>query len=196
MSIDTRTRRAFELAAVLLDYPHPGLEQAARECAALVISENPMAAQSLYLFADWVAARAIGEVEEIYTRLFELNPICALHIGYHLFGESYKRSLFMLGLKERYQAEGFDAGSELPDHLAVMLRFCARSTNEAAVDELLREAILPVLDKLVILPDQDMADDQVEKPDVPGGYALLLQSLKQIIASRVALSPQLEASLC
>ncbi len=125
-----------------------------------------------------------------------MNPICALHIGYHLFGESYKRSLFLLGLKERYQAEGFDAGSELPDHIAVMLRFCARAADNAAVDEMLRDAVLPVLDKLVILPDQDAAGENTDKLDDPGGYGALLQSLKQIIASRIALSPQLEASLC
>ncbi len=196
MSMDTITRRLFELYAVLLDYPRPGLEQVATECAALVTSENPEAAQSLYLFARWLSARPIGEVEEIYTRLFELNPICALHIGYHLLGESYKRSLFLLGLKERYQAEGFDAGSELPDHIAVMLRFCAKSVDDAGVDEMLREAVLPVLDRLVILPEKDAQEEHADELAIPDGYSALLHSIKQIIASRVGLSPQLEASLC
>ncbi len=77
-----------------------------------------------------------------------------------------------------------------------MLRFCALSTDDAIVAEMLWDAVLPVLDKLVILPEQDAADEQTENLNAPGGYIGLLQSLGQIIASRVGLSPQLEASLC
>jgi nitrate reductase delta subunit len=70
-------------------------------------------------------------------------------VGYHLFGETYKRSVFLLGLKQRYRALGFamDA-AELPDRLSVVLRFLACCPDDALRDELIDEAVLPALGRM------------------------------------------------
>ncbi len=39
--------------------------------------------------------------EELYTRTFDLNPVCALEIGWHLFGEDYERGAFLVRMRDQ-----------------------------------------------------------------------------------------------
>jgi len=148
MPTDSATRRLLGLFARLLDYPTPGLGDAARLGAALTMSYSDKAAALLSEFQEFVEETPPGQLEEIYTGVFELNAAFYPYVGYHLFGETYKRSVFLLELKQRYAAHGFDAGSELADHLAVLLRFVSQCDNAALGEEILRDALLPTLDKI------------------------------------------------
>ncbi len=145
---DAQTRRLFQLFATLFDYPKPGFATAASESAARLALDEPEAAQLLREFATLAAATPLGQMEESYTGVFELNPALCPYIGYHLFGETYKRSVFLLALKEQYRAHDFDAGIELPDHLSVMLRFLSQCSDPAIVAETIEEALLPALEKM------------------------------------------------
>src|SRR3990167_3171137 len=61
--------------------------------------------------------------QEYYVQTFDLMPKCSLYISVHLFGEeSFKRSELMAGLKGVYERHGALQMSELPDHLAVVLK--------------------------------------------------------------------------
>lgn len=141
-------RRLFSLFADLLEYPGARLARAARECEALVAPVNEEAAALLRRFRAFVETTPPGRVEEVYTGTFDLDAACHPYVGYHLFGESYTRSVFLLGLKERYAAHGFSAGTELPDHLAVLLRFLATSDDAGLEAELIHEALLPALERM------------------------------------------------
>ena len=74
-------------------------------------------------FVNSVKGQSRGALEELYTETFDLTPAMTLYIGYHLFGETPKRSSFLVRLEEAYQAHDFDSGTELADHLCVLLRF-------------------------------------------------------------------------
>ena len=137
--------RIFQCFAALLDYPAPGLGEVANDCASLVPDAG---AARLHDFAAFVAEIDPGCLEEIYTGVFELNAACYPYVGYHLFGETYKRSVFLLGLKQRYAAHGFVTGSELADHVAVLLRFVAMCSDATLSEEIIRDALLPALDKM------------------------------------------------
>lgn len=143
------SRRTYHLFADLLDYPRPGLAEAARECEALVSPGHPEAAELLGEFAAWVRATPLGRVEETYTGAFDLGASFCPYVGHHLFGERYERSAFMLELKERYRARGVDAGGELPDHLAPLLRYLAARDDAEPAGELVGEALLPALAKIL-----------------------------------------------
>lgn len=138
----------FRRFAELLEYPGPGLVEAARECEALTGHSVPEAAPLLHEFRSFVEATPAGRVEEIYSATFDLDAAYHPYVGYHLFGETYKRSLFMLELRERYRAQGFVVEQELPDHLAVLLRFLARHSESDLAGEILHEALLPALDRM------------------------------------------------
>lgn len=138
--------------ARLLDYPGPDLAEAAREGARRASPVSPRAATLLAEFAAFLvsaADRRPADLEEAYTRAFELDPLYCPYVGHHLFGESYKRSLFLVGLKERFRAHGFSADHELPDHLAVLLRYLALLGEGEEREELIGEALLPALQALL-----------------------------------------------
>lgn len=136
------------LFADMLEYPRPGLAEIVRECEALVSPGNPEAATLLGGFRALVEEISPGRLEEIYTGTFDLDATCYPYVGYHLFGESYKRSVFLLELRERYRAQGFDVENELPDHLAVLLRFLAINDDVTLTGEIVHEALLPTLERM------------------------------------------------
>ncbi|MBI4537885.1 MAG: molecular chaperone TorD family protein [Gemmatimonadetes bacterium] len=138
--------RLLERFARILEYPGPQVAATARECARLLADESTEAAALLEPFAAYAEAAPLPSLEEAYTSAFELSPAYCAYVGYHLFGESYKRSLFLVGLRELYRSRGLPEGKELPDHLAVILRFLATGDTGTDGEELIREAVLPVLD--------------------------------------------------
>jgi nitrate reductase delta subunit len=179
MPIASTTRRALALLARLLDYPSAGLGDAARECTALVAEYDREAATRVGEFQEFVETVPPGQLEEIYTGVFELNAAFYPYVGYHLFGETYKRSVFLLELKQRYAAHRFDAGAELADHVAVMLRFVSVCDDAALSEEILRDALLPALDKMCGKEENDPAeDDALVQSRGRAAYQQLLRALQ------------------
>ena len=105
-------------------------------------------------------------LEELYTQTFDVTPATSLYLGYHLFGETPKRSEFLIKLTEAYQEHSFSSGIELADHLGVILRYLSVSQNVAFTLPLLEECLLPTLTR---------AEKELNKIDNP--YALVVASL-------------------
>ena len=85
-------RRLYGLFAQLLEYPRGNVAEAARACEALLAREHAEAARLVAEFSVVAESAPPGRLEELYSATFDLNAICHLYVGYHLFGESYKRS--------------------------------------------------------------------------------------------------------
>ncbi|MBV8600653.1 MAG: molecular chaperone TorD family protein [Candidatus Eremiobacteraeota bacterium] len=192
--VDKREARVLELFAELLDYPHPGLVKTARECSAAVAEESADAAKRLEEFAAFLERTSFDLLEEIFTGTFDLNAMRHPYIGYHLFGEAYKRSVFMLELRDRYGKIGFDHGTELPDHIAVMLRFMARCPDREAVAELARDALLPSVEPMMAPPEIEELAEEDRPPvfDIGDDYSRVLDALRLILASRFGPPSELE----
>lgn len=179
-------RRLYGLFAQLLEYPRGSVAEAARQCQALLAVEHPEAASLLAEFAATAEAAPPGRLEEIYTRTFDLNGLCYPYVGYHLFGESYKRSLLLVGLKQRYGAVGLDTGSELADHLAVLLRFLDILDDAQLARELVQEALLPALERMTGNGEGggETPDGEPEAPDPADGrdtYRRVLYALRSVL---------------
>ncbi len=140
--------RLFQLFADLLDYPTPDLARQAGVCAGATAAVAPQAAALLGRFGAHVGAASPAHLEELYTATFDLKPACSPYVGYHLFGESYKRGAFLARLNAEYQARSFAPGNELPDHVAVALRFLATDGDTEFSRVLLREGLRPALEKM------------------------------------------------
>ncbi|ABE64175.1 respiratory nitrate reductase chaperone NarJ [Nitrobacter hamburgensis X14] len=143
------------LFADILDYPVPGLERKADECAALVGAVQPQAAALLKSFRNFTEETSVGKLQEVYSGFFDLNSICHPYVGYQLFGENYKRSIFLVELKKSYRASGFESdASEIPDRLSIVLRFAAQSDGEE-IDALLNKGLLPALERMTTKPETE-----------------------------------------
>ncbi len=134
--------------AEVLDYPGGSLSESANECLRQLDGSFPDIADQMRSFVAFVEGQSRGALEELYAETFDLAPASTLYIGYHLFGETPKRSSFLVRLEEAYQSHDFSSGTELADHLCVLIRFLGVAQDAEFVIPLLEESILPVLDKM------------------------------------------------
>lgn len=135
--------------AEILEYPRSNVLSTAQACRELAAEVSPRAAVHLDAFVRFVAEVSPERLEELYSSTFDLDPTCHPYVGYHLLGESYKRSAFLVGLKERYRAHGFTVpAGELPDHLTILLRFLAVCDDPVLSSEIVHEALLPALARM------------------------------------------------
>jgi nitrate reductase delta subunit len=142
------TKQLCRLFADVLDYPGPSLLESATECIKQLEHSIPGVAEPMQSFVIFARGQSQGELEELYTQTFDITPATTLNVGYHLFGETPKRSAFMTKLQEAYQCQSLSAGTELPDHLCVLLRFFSVARDPEFTIPLLQECVLPVLEKL------------------------------------------------
>jgi nitrate reductase delta subunit len=178
--VDRRLAQAF---ADVLSYPRAPLGDAARACAALAAERTPEAQALLGGFREFVERSSLGELQEAYTAAFDLDslsdlePTCYPYVGHHLFDENHKRSAFLVGLNARYAEHGFAVDGELPDHLAVMLRFVAVCDDDQLATELMADAVLPAV--------QRMADRREEVTPRTGRehFQFLLRALCLVLAA-------------
>ena len=93
-----------------------------------------------------------------------------------------------MGLKERYQTFGYTfSESELADHLAVILGFLAVCDDAVMTKELIRDALLPGLGRMV---KEDQDGDKSPHGDEQGSdrspYQQVLQALRMILEQYLA----------
>lgn len=138
----------YELFAEILDYPGPHFAACVRDCTDLLELESPETAGMLGRFQRYQSAVSLGELQEAYTSVFDMQPECTLNLGYQLLGDDWRRSILLFKLKEMYQANNFDSGCELPDHLCVLLRFLAILKNSSEAAELVDDCLLPTLSRM------------------------------------------------
>ena len=186
----TKHQQALARFADMLEYPGPTLADRAEECRALVAAGHPQAGEMLGRFCAFAQANPAARLEEVYTSIFDMEQDTSPYVGYHLFQESYKRSLFMVELKRRYREQGFSFDKrELADHLGVMLRFLAQSKDAGLNRELIREAILPSLARMLTGGENAAARREGIK-----SYRALLEALQLVLKENLQVSPAGEAA--
>lgn len=148
-------RELLLLLGELLEYPGTDLPAGAARCRDLLADVQPEAAGLMADFAAFMESATSSRREELYTAAFDLNPQCSPYVGYQLLGEDPKRTALMVKLQEIYRGAGFSANGELPDHVAVLLRFLAVLEDEDEERDLTSEALLPALNKMAGLLEEN-----------------------------------------
>jgi len=92
---------------------------------------------------------SLSELQELYARTFDLNPACALEVGYHLFGENYKRGEFLANLRETEAPFDIGQANQLPDYLPVLLRLLTKLDEEDLRLSLITQCLIPALEKML-----------------------------------------------
>lgn len=134
-----RDRITYQLASLLLEYPTeelvervPMLRAAATEGGFRANRVN----RHLVPLLDRLALVPLAQLQAEYVETFDLRRRCCLHLTYYAYGDTRRRGLALLDLKQAYAAAGGRlAEDELPDHLSVLLEFAA--TVDPAVGRVL-----------------------------------------------------------
>lgn len=139
--------RIHDLLGALLSYPERGYHAVAEECRAALAEAHPTVAPRLETFAAATAPMSIEELQELFTRTFDLSPVCSLEIGWHLFGENYDRGALLVKMRQELRRYGISESVELPDHLSHCLALLGRMEPGRAQD-FARSCVLPALEKM------------------------------------------------
>ena len=139
-----------ELIASTLEYPQEDFPEKINELSNRVenLNTKDSSVSLLKKFAEFVNTHKIEELQELYVKTFEVNPVCSLYASIHLFGEeSFKRSDFMARLKQAYNEYGMTFNEkELPDFIPIILRFIAYLKDEKRLGDFIKRCILNPLD--------------------------------------------------
>jgi nitrate reductase delta subunit len=117
---------AWQAQSLLLDYPDERvpdrwdlLDRVARTLP------RPVGAP-LRRFLDHLAATSPAALASDYVATFDSRKRCCLYLTYYAHGDTRKRGMALLRLKQTFAGQGWRlADDELPDHLSVMLEFAA-----------------------------------------------------------------------
>ncbi len=146
----------YEHMARLFDYPqrdYPTWVQSVYDLLAgrhvLAAAEIDAFARSLPTEGEPFTPEALDEVQEIFTRSFDVQAITTLSVGYVMFGDDYKRGEMLVNLNRELREAGIDCGTELPDHLPTVLRLIARWEDRELAREFVEEILHPALERMV-----------------------------------------------
>ena len=146
---EEKLESVYESLADLLDYPRADWRSLIESCGELMSGEIPEIANTFTDFREGVQTLSPSDLQEVYTRTFDLNPVCALEIGYHLFGESYKRGEFLASLHETEAPFNLGQERQLPDYLPVLLRLLTKLEDEELRRALIVECMIPAIEKML-----------------------------------------------
>jgi nitrate reductase delta subunit len=117
---------AWQAQSLLLAYPDDELAGRLGLLRQVAAAAGPRAGGPLLRFLDYAAGTALAELAAEYVATFDHRKRCCLFLTYYAYGDTRKRGMALLRLKNVYAAAGLRlTDDELPDHLAVMLEFAA-----------------------------------------------------------------------
>ncbi len=157
--------------AHLLHYPEEDYRRHLERLSTALTGQQEME-EKLEPFRTFVANSKFTELEELFTRTFDMNPPSCLEVGWHLYGEDYKRGELLVNMRQALAQYHLPESEELPDHMSHCLQLLARMELEEApifVDEYLLPALEKILESL--------------KPENP--FTGLLEALKTLFVDLV-----------
>ena len=131
----------------LLTYPDSQTVEAAEVLYIILQGELPEAAKCMSEFGAFLEQNEHWQIEEAFANTFDLNPECALEVGWHLFGEEYSRGLFLVRMREELRKYGLDESVELPDHITHVLELIGAMPEDEAT-KFVTSCVLPSIKKL------------------------------------------------
>lgn len=137
----------YDSLAALLRYPDRSYLGAVDACRRALEAEDPGLAEPVERFAAATGRMTVAELEELFTRTFDINPMCSLEVGWQLFGEEYARGAFLVRMRQEMRRLGLAESTELPDHLTHVLAILGRMEPDAA-DDFATACVLPALERM------------------------------------------------
>jgi len=133
----------YQALAELFKYPESDAPQLVQACQDLLDKHYPEAGSMLKMFSEKYAELNSDAREELYTKTFDVQPICYLDFGYVIFGEDYKRGSFLLHMQQEQRKINRECSPELPDNMYHMLNLLPVHPDRAFVNELVAKIVVP-----------------------------------------------------
>lgn len=131
----------------LLRYPDESTVQSAELLYIVVQGELADAARDAAQFGEYAEQHELAELEEVFTQTFDINPLSALEVGWHLFGEEYARGMFLVRMREEMRKYAIPESNELPDHLSHVLAIVVAMPDDEA-ERFVRACVQPAVEKM------------------------------------------------
>ncbi len=138
----------YEQFAKLLGYPDDGYVATAELCRRAAAQCSDEAERNLGEFHSRIEGRTTEQLQELFVQTFDLNPVCVLEVGWHLYGDNYDRGAFLVKMRGQLRRHGIAESTELPDHLTHVLALLARMEPEEA-SAFAAQSVIPALDKML-----------------------------------------------
>ncbi|GAB4292579.1 MAG: hypothetical protein Kow0098_12690 [Ignavibacteriaceae bacterium] len=139
----------YKSIAELFQYPREDYREKVNSVESVVKELYPETITLLDEFTSYVKNTSQEELEELFSRTFDVQAITTLDIGYVLFGDDYKRGELLVNLNREHKEAGNDCGSELPDNLSNILRLLPLMKNSETRIEMIENLIMPALEKII-----------------------------------------------
>ncbi|MFQ5606938.1 MAG: nitrate reductase molybdenum cofactor assembly chaperone [Candidatus Zixiibacteriota bacterium] len=140
--------KTYDSLGALLCYPEAGFRERVHECLERLSASKSPALPYIRKFADDVKDKSVIDLEELFTRTFDINPECVLEAGWQLYQENYERGLFIVRMRQLMREFDLSESTELPDHLTHVLQAIGR-INDDQVGEFISEYALPAMEKMM-----------------------------------------------
>ncbi len=109
---------------------------------------KPRLNQHIRPFAEFIRNQTMEAIEEQFTRTFDMRPSTCLEIGWHLYGEDYKRGQFLVKMRQALAEHGVAETIELPDHLShCLMLLAALPEDEAKI--FFRDYLKPAMQRIL-----------------------------------------------
>lgn len=147
----------YEHLAQLFDYPRWDYPSWVNGVYDVLAGRYVIAAAEIAAFAQALPAEddgpfspeALDEVQELFTRTFDVQAVTTLGVGYVMFGDDYKRGELLVNLTRELREAGIDPRNELPDHLPNVLRLMARWEDRELAAEFAAEILRPAIERMI-----------------------------------------------
>lgn len=135
--------KTYKILSILLDYPTEETVALLPQIMPIIEKEgllNRASIRNMLRFIEAVEDIDLLDWKEKYTALFDYASATSLYLFDHVYGDSKKRGMALVDLKQLYASEGMEISSrELPDYLPVLLEFIASVQTPQQGADLLAE---------------------------------------------------------
>ncbi len=144
-----KNKEHYTLLAKLFKYPEEDFIAHVNEIQNFLNEFYPEAGTELKPFSEHIAKCSLDERQELFTKTFDVQPICYLDLGYVMFGEDYKRGAFLLSMQTEQLRIQNDCGTDLPDNICNVLTLMTKSEDEKFVEDLVWRIFIPCVKKMI-----------------------------------------------
>lgn len=153
-----KDREHYSLLANLFRYPEEDFMIQLKENQDFLDEFYPEAGKELQPFSESLNNRPLDETRELFTKTFDVQPICYLDLGYVMFGEDYKRGAFLLNMQEEQIKINNDCGTDLSDNICNVLTLMTKSEDDVFVEDLVWRIFIPCVKKMIAEFDSARVD--------------------------------------
>ncbi len=202
----------WQLCSLLLDYPTDDLLCRVPTVRQVAASLPAALGGGLTAYLNDIESESLAALQQDYVETFDVTRKCALHLTYATCGDTRRRGVALVQVKQTYRSAGVELGdsdAELPDYLPIVLEFGALTDLEAGwrllTDhrvsiELLHRALarrdsrwLPVVESLrATLPVLDGTDEEALAALIAAGPPTEDVGLEGYAAGGYAMDPALD----